>query len=576
MITRFLYIALFVFPWISYGQSSYAPFLERACLDRVTSELTLLLKPGKDTCSPFKKYQLWGRTDLFAEFELLDQTTTFNLLSWNCNLPNKKSWELYISAHYSCGNNDSFLSNVVFIDDTPPSYVEPDSISVSFDSQKIIAGWSNPPETDVLGYSLFRVDGSGNNLLIDEQNVLFYTFDPSDFKANQGGNKLAIAAYDSCRNGGVISSFHSPVLASVKTNANYLCDKGIQIDWSPYVGWDVEKYEVFIRDSEKNNTIQKITVSGAQTSCTFTLPYLNVKLDVFVRAFKTFSSISSTSNRVDLFVSDFPKPSTETSLYFCSVKDNFEIELEGFVNPNDSLVLYYKTSATSWLPTLTNPSSNGTFLYKHPHNDTRIQPVDFLLVRHNTCKKPADSTTIIRTIHLQNNNRSISWNENEQWSFLGGASEYIIEQNKTGIWKELDRTRGLTYELPPFGSYQVRIKGETDLWSIQNRGYSYSNAIWVDLGFDSSLIDTLLIPNAFSPEGNNPVFKITNPAIQMGESTMYIYNRWGEKVFQGDALLGWDGSITGEPALDGLYIYRVTALYREKRVERNGTVLLLR
>ena len=140
----------------------------------------------------------------------------------------------------------------------------------------------------------------------------------------------------------------------------------------------------------------------------------------------------------------------------------------------------------------------------------------------------------------------------------------------------MDRTGGLTYELPPFGSYQVRIKGETDLWSIQNKGYSYSNAIWVDLGFDSSLIDTLLIPNAFSPEGNNPVFKITNPAIQTGESTMYIYNRWGEKVFQGDALLGWDGSIKGEPALDGFYIYRVTALYREKRVEKNGTVLLLR
>ena len=71
------------------GQTRHAPTLKRACLDRVSGELTLLLEPGKDTCT-FQKYRLWGRTDTFAEYELLDEATSFNLLTWNKVLPNKK------------------------------------------------------------------------------------------------------------------------------------------------------------------------------------------------------------------------------------------------------------------------------------------------------------------------------------------------------------------------------------------------------------------------------------------------------------------------------------------------------
>ena len=69
-------------------------------------------------------------------------------------------------------------------------------MSVDFVSQRVIAGWTNPPETDIWGYSLFKVDASGNNLLIDEKNVLFYSYEIADFNSKSSGNKVAIAAYD--------------------------------------------------------------------------------------------------------------------------------------------------------------------------------------------------------------------------------------------------------------------------------------------------------------------------------------------------------------------------------------------
>lgn len=536
----------------------------------------MLLRTGRDTCSGFNFYRLWGRTDALASFELLDQSTNFNLLTWNVLLPNKKRWELYVSAHYPCANKDSFKSNILFIDDVPPSYVEPDSVSIDFNSQRMIAGWTNPPEADVMGYSLFKVDGTGNNLLIDEQNVMFYSFDVADFNGQQSGNRLAIAAYDSCRNGGVISAFHSPVLLQTSVGANYLCDKRLQLNWTAYKGWDVGEYQIIIRDISKNVILENVRVTGGTLSYVYSLPYLDVTLDIYVRAFKVGSTISSTSNRKTQFIADFIKPSKSTRLYFASVIDDNTISLEGYANPGDSIDIQYQSGFNPWTSTRTYPISPGTFAFNHLGSRTQESSVNFRVVRYNICGEPADSSLPIRTIFLEASNRSLSWNDNQQWAILSGNFDYSIETDVTSSWSSVGRTFNTNFTLPPFGSYWVRIKGETNLWSAEKRGYTYSNPILVNLGFDSSLMDTLLIPNAFTPEGINPTFKISNPAIKKGESQLSIYSRWGQQLYFGDALEGWDGRVSGEVVPDGVYVYKVTALYRQKRIEKSGTLLLLR
>ncbi len=545
-------------------------------MDRVTGALSLLISPGKDSCNSFIKYRLWGRTDTFSSFELLDESNTFNQLSWNTLLPNKKRWQLYISTYFSCTPSDSFLSNFLYIDNVPPSYVEPDSVSIDMSNQNLIAGWTNPPETDIMGYSMFRVDGLGNNILIDEQNVLFYSFLNSDFPSKQSGNRLAIAAYDSCRNGGVISNFHSPILLQVNTNANYLCDKGIQLNWTSYVGWEVKEYEIFIRDADRGILLHQSKVASNLNDFAFTLPYLNVTLDIYVRAHKLGAEVSSTSNRVDLFVSNFPKPSKSTSLYFTSVSQTSKIDLEGYVNVGDSFDVFYTSNLSPWLLTYSESKSSGIVQFAHNLNDTRTASVSFLLVRYNQCGEPADSSLVIRSIHLRGNERELNWNNNLQWEALGDNPLYIIEKEVSGNWVSIGTTSDKTFTLPPYGNYEVRVKGVTSLWSTERRGFSYSNSITVDLGFDSSLLDTILIPNAFTPEGINPIFKISNPAISLGESQMQIFNRWGAIIYQGDALVGWDGKVNGNPVPDNIYIYRIKALYRRKRIEKAGTVLILR
>lgn len=69
--------------------------------------------------------------------------------------------------------------------------------------------------------------------------------------------------------------------------------------------------------------------------------------------------------------------------------------------------------------------------------------------------------------------------------------------------------------------------------------------------------DTTLIPSGFNPEGNNPRFKIVNPNISDGQAVMSIYDRWGGKLWEGDALQGWNGTYNGDVLPMGLYIYKV-------------------
>ena len=69
---------------------------------------------------------------------------------------------------------------------------------------------------------------------------------------------------------------------------------------------------------------------------------------------------------------------------------------------------------------------------------------------------------------------------------------------------------------------------------------------------------SLFIPNAFSPNGDtdNELFLPVGYGVESFE--MSIFDRWGNTVFKSTAdRKGWDGSIKGKIAEQGVYIYRV-------------------
>ncbi|MDQ3191051.1 MAG: choice-of-anchor L domain-containing protein [Bacteroidota bacterium] len=95
------------------------------------------------------------------------------------------------------------------------------------------------------------------------------------------------------------------------------------------------------------------------------------------------------------------------------------------------------------------------------------------------------------------------------------------------------------------------------------------------------VLDTLLIPNIFTPngDGKNDVFKVKNINLKTIHAT--IYNRWGKKMYEWDDPKGfWDGSNnSGKNCADGTYFYVISNLERsdgKKYPTAKGTVTLLR
>lgn len=88
----------------------------------------------------------------------------------------------------------------------------------------------------------------------------------------------------------------------------------------------------------------------------------------------------------------------------------------------------------------------------------------------------------------------------------------------------------------------------------------------------------LRIPNAFTPndDGVNDVFRVVpyEGLEQIGSLT--IYDRWGEKVYENQGNVSWDGSIDGKPGPSDVYVYRIDILCDGEPKAVWGDVTLLR
>ena len=89
------------------------------------------------------------------------------------------------------------------------------------------------------------------------------------------------------------------------------------------------------------------------------------------------------------------------------------------------------------------------------------------------------------------------------------------------------------------------------------------------------------IPNGFSPNGDgiNDTYGLAGMTQGVFQMEMDIYNQWGEKVFHSNNVNDrWDGTYQGEPAQQGVYLFRVkyTNPKQTKWYYDNGEIHLLR
>jgi gliding motility-associated-like protein len=90
--------------------------------------------------------------------------------------------------------------------------------------------------------------------------------------------------------------------------------------------------------------------------------------------------------------------------------------------------------------------------------------------------------------------------------------------------------------------------------------------------------ELIFVPNAFSPngDGSNDIFRPRGYTLENME--FWVYDRWGEEVFHSnDKNFGWDGTVNGQAAVSGNYMYMLKGVYiTGKVVTQQGDVALIR
>ena len=573
----------------TYGVTGPA-ILRRACQDRITAELTLALTPPNDACGSFVYHKLYGREDAASSWRLLKQISTLNTSTITVILSSKKKWEVYLVTSFACNGKDTFSSNHLFIDDVAPKQFEPDSVSIDFGTQRVIAGWTRPNEPDILGYSLFKFQGGGNALLVDTFSTK-YTFNKSQFDPTIANNQFAISAFDSCLNGGLISNYHTPIKLDVQIDAKFWCSKKTVLLWRIYQGWLVSQYDIFRFDITTNTwsflgfTATDLTNNPGTYQFQDSTYILNHSYLYFVRAHKVGSLITSTSNATPVNYAHSTQTPPLSIINGVSVVSDKQLNINGLwqKDGSSSSMQIQKKVGASW-QTIQISTMNGAFNISDNSVSAGNKSYRYRTLRKNDCGYIDDSCCLHHSMLLGSSMpRDLKWNSYFGWScpFIKSTFDYTVEIKEGSTWKQHRVTSDTFYVIPNnfYGKQLFRISIFSKNGIFSTNYILYSNEIQMDLGVDISRFDTLLIPTAITSKGEireNKIFKISNPAISLGQSTLTIINRWGEIIAKVDALVGWDGiDPSGNHYPGGVYVYLFDASYNNKRISKSGTFLML-
>ncbi|MCH8317956.1 MAG: gliding motility-associated C-terminal domain-containing protein [Bacteroidetes bacterium] len=126
-----------------------------------------------------------------------------------------------------------------------------------------------------------------------------------------------------------------------------------------------------------------------------------------------------------------------------------------------------------------------------------------------------------------------------------------------------------TYIYPNTGTYIVRL--------VANPGSVCTDTGYITINIKDCGI--IYIPNAFSPnkDGDNDILFVRASGIK--NIKLFIYNRWGEKVFETEHISnGWDGTYRGgKPLNTGVFAWYAEVEFNDdKKVYRKGNVTLIK
>lgn len=145
-----------------------------------------------------------------------------------------------------------------------------------------------------------------------------------------------------------------------------------------------------------------------------------------------------------------------------------------------------------------------------------------------------------------------SYSATYEWRFtFNGESEPYLTRYEEDT--EYTFTKAGTHSIVVYATF---ING--------NDTIAYTQEYWDEIGPMTVTISEskLEMPNAFSPNGDgiNDIYKAKDGYQSIIEFHAYIFNRWGQKLYEwDDPAGGWDGKYNGKDVKQGVYFVLVKA-----------------
>nr|MBK9652832.1 gliding motility-associated C-terminal domain-containing protein [Bacteroidota bacterium] len=461
------------------------------------------------------------------------------------------------------------VSNIdgdVFQDVTPPAITELDTVSVIPLNGQVNVSWFVNTSGDTKGYIIYLYNGSSWDSIGAVAGINTLSWLHTTSNANVLSQLYAIAAYDSCGNLSPIGIGHNTIFLQDSLDK---CNAAIKLKWNPYINMKggVGQYKLYMSENNAAYTLL-VTLPNTETEYLHT----NIKKDTlycyFIRAVGTVVSRTATSNKTcelaDVII--FPK---YTYLKHATVIDNDVVGVTAYVDTAADVSSYKLMRSL-------DPNSNYDVAQIIPAGaTTNISFVDYdvttsrysyyyRVIPVSTCGKDMDTSNIGRTILAQgtpndNLTNTVFWNRYEDWS--GGVDFYHIYRSIDGVLNNtpiVTVPSSVTSYIDDVAKYYTGTGEFCYYIQAQEDNGNVFGFLEKSESNEICLVQEphVYIPNGFTPGGKNPVFMPTGSFIGKDDYYFAVFNRWGQPVFETtDYTQGWNGTLDGEEAPQGIYVY---------------------
>ena len=461
-----------------------------------------------------------------------------------------------------------FTSNVV--GDFYEDLLTPDipiiySVGIDTATSLMVLEWNQNPQSDTYGYVIYTFDENGILFELDTVWGLESTNYSYAISFEDGPFTYSVAAFDSCETSSTPVTFQTSAKAPLHTSMVsesivYMCEQEAVITWTEYEGSQTDFYEIWSLSNGVWNleeiteeTSVTIPVNGNQS---YTL-FIN---SIFTDGHNAFSSPTS-------FIVPIAGSPNYNYLKLVTVIDG-NIELYQYIDESVGIteIIFQRREYNGGFQEIGRSDANGDVVFFLDEDaETEFQAWEYRTKYIDSCNFEGAYSNPAKTIFLEGSADDYDYINTLSWSDYEGFDGDLTTYN-------LYRSINGEYDTGPIATFtpddKEYIDDINDL-GVQSKVCYYIEGVEAFNTYNFSEISRsnelclsysskIFIPNAFTPNGINPLFIPIVSHIKADTYHLTIINRWGQFVFESfDQNEGWDGTIqnNGKKATNDVYVY---------------------